>query len=133
MATKRDLLSHAPVLGLPDRSRARGRDRMERDTPSGEADLEHALADGRAALDELAEGVGRHRVRDASPLDEGKDGMDPSHLDIGGVEADSRQHRHHRRLEREALRRWNTGGRVRAGVDSGVEEALGSGVDLCDR
>jgi hypothetical protein len=91
------------MLGLPDRSRPRECDPVERNTLSGEANLEHALADGRAALDELAEGVRRHRVGDAPPLDERKNGMDPSHLDIRGVEPHPGKDRHHRRLEREAF------------------------------
>ena len=106
---------------------------MQRDALAGEADLEHAFTERRTALDELAEGVRRHRVGDAPPLDEGKDGMDPSHLDIGGVEAHPWKDRHHRCLERQPLCRCDAGRRVRPVVHPGRQEDLGAGVDLGDR
>src|ERR1700733_1149601 len=103
VATERDLFCSRSVLGLPDRTRALERDPVQCDALAGKADLEDALTKRRTTLDELAEGVWRHRIRDSPPLDEGKDGMDPSHLDIGGVEAHPRQDRHHRCLERQPL------------------------------
>ena len=99
----------------------------------GQSDLEHPFTERGPTLDQLAQGVGRDRVGDAFPLDEGKHGVHPSGLDVGGVEADPRQDGHHRNLEGQAVDRSHACRRVHSVVHSGGEERLGPGIDLGDR
>ena len=69
------------------------------DDGAGPANLEAGAVDGSADLDELAQHLRWHRTADAIDADGRQDGVDPTSLDVVGVETDPRQRRQKLQLD----------------------------------
>jgi hypothetical protein len=91
------------------------------DNSAGPANLEAGAVDGPADLDELAQHLRSHRMADAIDADERHDVVDPTSLDVVGVETDPRQRRQKLQLDLCSLGRRHTGGSRRHGMHPLVE------------